>query len=170
MQSVFPGFELESPCPFPTTTITITPRAPPFFVFIYLFSVPPPEKYSTRPFLKWIRTQGCSPHLRPCRHPPPQRGRPRGQEAKQQTIYAFIVVFVFLYLFSVPPPDKYGTRPFFKSGSGRRAAAHTRQVKSKNTFGPVGTPQRGRPKGQETNNKLVVFFFLVFVFQLNFKV
>ena len=64
----------------------------------------------------------------------------------------------FLYLFSLPPPDKYGTRPFFKSGSGRRAAAHTRQVKFKNTFGPVGTPQRGRPRGQETNNKLVVYF------------
>ena len=70
----------------------------------------------------------------------------------------------FLYLFSVPPPDKYGTRPFFKSGSGRRAAAHTHQVKFKNTFGPVGTPQKGRPRGQETNNKPVVYFFLVFIF------
>ena len=61
-----------------------------------------------------------------------------------------------LYIFSVPPPDKYGTRPFFKSGSDRRAAAHTRPVKSKNTFGPVGTPQRGRPRGQETNNSVYV--------------
>ena len=72
---------------------------------------------------------------------------------------------IYLYLFSVPPPDKYGTRLFFKSGSGRRTAAHTRQVKSKNTFGPVGTPQRGRPRGQETNNKLVVFFFLNTIYQ-----
>ena len=27
---------------------------------LYLFSVQPPDKYSTRPNLKWVRTQGCS--------------------------------------------------------------------------------------------------------------
>ena len=80
----------------------------------------------------------------------------------KQTLYIYI--YILLYLFSIPPPDKYGTRPFFKSGSGRKAAAHTRQVKSKNTFGPVGTPQRGRPRGQETNYKLVVYFFYLFIF------
>ena len=36
------------------------------------------------------------------------------------------------------------------------AAAHTRPAKSKNTFGLVGTPQMGRFRGQETNNKQLV--------------
>ena len=59
------------------------------------------------------------------------------------------------YLFSVPPPDKYGTRPFFKSGSGRRAAANTHPAKSKNTFGgSVGIPPKGAPQtpGNKTAN------------------
>ena len=45
---------------------------------LYLFSIPPPDKYGTRPFLKWVRTQGWGPHasgkiqkcLRPRRHSP----------------------------------------------------------------------------------------------------
>ena len=59
---------------------------------IYLFSVPPPDKYGTRPFLKSVRTQGRSPHasckiqkyLRPRRHPP--KGAPQRPGNKQQTI------------------------------------------------------------------------------------
>ena len=31
-----PGFELVSPCPFPTT-ITITPRVPPIYIYIYIY-------------------------------------------------------------------------------------------------------------------------------------
>ena len=59
---------------------------------LYLFFVLPPDKYGTRPFLKWVRTQGRSPHasgkipkyLRPRRHSP-IGGRPKRQETKQQT-------------------------------------------------------------------------------------
>ena len=59
---------------------------------IYLFSVPPPDKYSTRPFLKWVRMLGRSPHAsskiqkynRPHRHP--QKGAPQRPGNKQQTI------------------------------------------------------------------------------------
>ena len=57
----------------------------------YLFSDPPPDKYSTRLFFKWVRTQGCSPHVQQNPKIPsaplafPQRGSLRRQETKQQT-------------------------------------------------------------------------------------
>ena len=31
-------------------------------ILFYLFSIPPPDKYDTRLFLKWVRTQSRSPH------------------------------------------------------------------------------------------------------------
>ena len=58
----------------------------------YLFSVPPPDKYGTRPFLKWVRTLGHSPHasgkiqkyLWPRRHP--SKRAPQRPGNKQKTI------------------------------------------------------------------------------------
>ena len=70
-------------------------------ILIYLFFVPPPDKYGTRPFLKLVWTQGHSPHvpgkipkyLWPCR-PPPQRERPRGQETNNKQVNKSVVCFL----------------------------------------------------------------------------
>ena len=68
-----------------------------YSILFYLFFVPPPDKYSTRSFLKLVRTQGRSPpvsgkiqkYLRPRRHFP-NGGAP--DTRKQNSKPIFLVV------------------------------------------------------------------------------
>ena len=62
-------------------------------------------------------------------------------------------LFLFFLFILRPTTGLLRNKAFFLSGSERRAAVHSRPVKSKNTFGVVGTHQRVRPRHQETNNK-----------------
>ena len=63
---------------------------------LYSFSVPPSDKYSTRPFLKWVRTQGYSPYAsgKIQKYPQPRvhpaKGHPQTPGNKQQTIRQII--------------------------------------------------------------------------------
>ena len=47
------------------------------------------------------------------------------------------------YLSSVPPPDKYGTRPFLKWVHSQGRSQHTSSI-TKNTFSPVGITSGAR--------------------------
>ena len=68
------------------------------YILFYLFSVPPPDKYGTRPFLKWVRTQSRNPHasgkipkyLRPRRHSP-YGGDSDAMKQNSKAIYIYIL-------------------------------------------------------------------------------
>ena len=46
----------------PTPKLVLVVRCQDSKRFRYLFSVTPPDNYSTRPLLRWVRSQGRSPH------------------------------------------------------------------------------------------------------------
>ena len=92
-----------------------------------MFSVPPPDKYGTKPFLKWAWTQGCSPrtsskiqkYLRPRWHFP-NRGTsdPRKQNSKQ-LVKQLTIVQLFNYSWCE------GKRKLHAFSQGRSAKGNT---------------------------------------------
>ena len=74
----------------------------------FICSVSPLDKYSTRPFLKWVRTQGCSPRMsgkiKKYLWPPsafPQWGVPQmpgNKTVKQLVIFPCLTLSIIRYI------------------------------------------------------------------------
>ena len=96
---------------------------------LYLSYVPPTYEYGTRPFLRWVLSQGRSP----TREAVPKMRTPWG-----------------LYLSYVPPTYEYGTRPFLRwvLSQGR---SPTREAVPKMPRTPSAFPFSGRLRRRAIN-------------------